>query len=68
MLYPTLSLIFNFNIFPKKKALIFFCLQELYHEFHALDRFEQDYERKYQEEDNLSSTQRGDEMLAILII
>ncbi|KAK9950370.1 hypothetical protein M0R45_005863 [Rubus argutus] len=33
---------------------------ELYHEFHALDRFEQDYERKYQEEDNLSSTQRGD--------
>ncbi|XP_004289602.1 PREDICTED: uncharacterized protein LOC101314230 [Fragaria vesca subsp. vesca] len=33
---------------------------ELYHEFHALDRFEQDYERKQYEEDNLSSTQRGD--------
>ncbi|XP_072964874.1 protein PSK SIMULATOR 1 [Typha angustifolia] len=32
---------------------------ELYHELHALDRFEQDYRRKNQEEDNLSAVQRG---------
>ncbi|KAM1747885.1 hypothetical protein ACFX12_008944 [Malus domestica] len=38
---------------------------ELYHELHALDRFEQDYRRKLQEEDNSSTTQRGDS-LAIL--
>lgn len=38
---------------------------ELYHELHALDRFEQDYRRKLQEEDNSSATQRGDS-LAIL--
>ncbi|XP_048436968.1 protein PSK SIMULATOR 1 [Pyrus x bretschneideri] len=38
---------------------------ELYHELHALDRFEQDYQRKLQEEDNSSTTQRGDS-LAIL--
>lgn len=38
---------------------------ELYHELHALDRFEQDYRRKAQEEDNSNSTQRGDS-LAIL--
>lgn len=42
-------------------------MQELYHEFHSLDRFEQDYDRKCQEEDNSLSTQRGDEMLPILI-
>ncbi|CAH9136231.1 unnamed protein product [Cuscuta epithymum] len=33
---------------------------ELYHELHALDRFEQDYRRKVQEDDNLSAAQRGD--------
>ncbi|GAB4844835.1 DNAJ domain protein [Ancistrocladus abbreviatus] len=38
---------------------------ELYHELHALDRFEQDYRRKLQEEDNPNTTQRGDS-LAIL--
>ncbi|XVF29953.1 hypothetical protein REPUB_Repub16aG0015600 [Reevesia pubescens] len=38
---------------------------ELYHEFHALDRFEQDYRRKLQEEDNSNAAQRGDS-LAIL--
>ncbi|XP_057532344.1 protein PSK SIMULATOR 1 isoform X2 [Amaranthus tricolor] len=38
---------------------------ELYHESHALDRFEQDYKRKLQEEENPSTAQRGDS-LAIL--
>ncbi|CAA0809808.1 Protein of unknown function (DUF668 [Striga hermonthica] len=38
---------------------------ELYHEMHALDRFEQDCRRKAQEEENSSSAQRG-ESLAIL--
>ncbi|KAL5558494.1 hypothetical protein UlMin_034705 [Ulmus minor] len=38
---------------------------ELYHELHALDRFEQDYRRKQQEEDNSNAGQRGDS-LAIL--
>ncbi|XP_057973315.1 protein PSK SIMULATOR 1 [Malania oleifera] len=38
---------------------------ELYHEMHALDRFEQDYRRKLQEEDASNATQRGDS-LAIL--
>ncbi|KAK6939788.1 protein of unknown function DUF3475 [Dillenia turbinata] len=38
---------------------------ELYHELHALDRFEQDYRRKLQEEDNSNVGQRGDS-LAIL--
>ncbi|KAM7510956.1 hypothetical protein LguiB_009831 [Lonicera macranthoides] len=38
---------------------------ELYHELHALDRFEQDYRRKLQEEDNSNTPQRGDG-LAIL--
>ncbi|KAL6269530.1 hypothetical protein ACE6H2_026441 [Prunus campanulata] len=37
---------------------------ELYHELHALDRFEQDYRRKLQEEDNSNTTQR--DSLAIL--
>ncbi|KAL7263620.1 hypothetical protein ACSBR1_001725 [Camellia fascicularis] len=31
---------------------------ELYHELHALDRFEQDYRRKQQEEDNSNAAQR----------
>ncbi|XP_030488358.2 protein PSK SIMULATOR 1 [Cannabis sativa] len=38
---------------------------ELYHELHALDRFEQDYRRKQHEEDNSNAAQRGDS-LAIL--
>ncbi|KAI3460639.1 hypothetical protein Pfo_017302 [Paulownia fortunei] len=38
---------------------------ELYHEMHALDRFEQDCRRKAQEEDNSNAAQRGDS-LAIL--
>ncbi|KAK2457811.1 protein PSK SIMULATOR [Trifolium repens] len=38
---------------------------ELYHELHALDRFDQDYRRKLQEEDSSNATQRGDS-LAIL--
>ncbi|XP_068659184.1 protein PSK SIMULATOR 1-like [Aristolochia californica] len=38
---------------------------ELYHELHALDRFEQDYKRKLQEEENTNTSQRGDS-LAIL--
>lgn len=32
---------------------------DLYHELHALDRFEQDYRRKLQEEENPNTTQRG---------
>ncbi|XP_052488910.1 protein PSK SIMULATOR 1 isoform X1 [Gossypium raimondii] len=36
---------------------------ELYHELHALDRFEQDYRRKLQEEDNSTAVQRGDSLL-----
>ncbi|KAI4326169.1 hypothetical protein MLD38_031509 [Melastoma candidum] len=35
---------------------------ELYHELHALDRFEQDYHRKRQEENNSNSTQKGDSL------
>lgn len=35
------------------------CVQDLYHELHALDRFEQDYQRKIQEEENPSTVQRG---------
>ncbi|KAE8100297.1 hypothetical protein FH972_018208 [Carpinus fangiana] len=38
---------------------------ELYHELHALDRFEQDYRRKLLEEDNSNGAQKGDS-LAIL--
>ncbi|KAJ6693591.1 hypothetical protein OIU85_004374 [Salix viminalis] len=38
---------------------------ELYHEMHALDRFEQDYRRKLQEDDKTNAAQRGDS-LAIL--
>jgi hypothetical protein len=41
--------------------------QDLYHELHALDRFEQDYQRKIQEEENPSTAQRGvGDTLAIL--
>lgn len=35
---------------------------ELYHELHALDRFEQDYHRKLQEEDSSNAAQRGDSL------
>lgn len=35
---------------------------ELYHEMHALDRFQQDYQRKQHEEDGSSVVQRGDNM------
>ncbi|XP_031487428.1 protein PSK SIMULATOR 1 [Nymphaea colorata] len=36
------------------------CTAELYHELHALDRFDQDYRRKLQEEENPTAAQRGD--------
>ncbi|CAN0928278.1 Protein PSK SIMULATOR 1 [Linum grandiflorum] len=35
---------------------------ELYHEMHALDRFEQDYQRKLHEDENSSTAQRGDSL------
>ncbi|KAI7750162.1 hypothetical protein M8C21_003121 [Ambrosia artemisiifolia] len=35
---------------------------ELYHELHALDRFEQDFRRKQQEEDNPNAPPRGDSL------
>ncbi|XP_042459102.1 protein PSK SIMULATOR 1-like [Zingiber officinale] len=35
---------------------------ELYHEFHTLDRFEQDSRRKQQEDDSASGVQRGDNL------
>ncbi|KAJ0972055.1 hypothetical protein J5N97_020014 [Dioscorea zingiberensis] len=35
---------------------------ELYHELHALDRFEQDIRRKHQEEENSNVVQRGDNL------
>ncbi|KAF0919301.1 hypothetical protein E2562_029155 [Oryza meyeriana var. granulata] len=38
------------------------CTAELYHEMHALDRFEQDCQRKQQEEDGSSVLQRGDNL------
>ncbi|XP_015688156.1 protein PSK SIMULATOR 1 [Oryza brachyantha] len=38
------------------------CTAELYHEMHALDRFEQDYQRKQQEEDGSSVPQRGENL------
>lgn len=38
---------------------------ELYHEFHALDRFEQDYQRKLEEVDSLHLPRKG-ESLAML--
>lgn len=33
---------------------------ELYHELHSLDRFDQDYRRKLQEEEHLTAAQKGD--------
>ncbi|KAL5227990.1 hypothetical protein ABZP36_016255 [Zizania latifolia] len=38
------------------------CTAELYHEMHALDRFEQDYQRKQQGEDGSSVLQRGNNL------
>lgn len=35
---------------------------ELYHELHALDRFDQDYRQKLQEEENSGPVQRGDSL------
>ncbi|KAI3761702.1 hypothetical protein L1987_52123 [Smallanthus sonchifolius] len=35
---------------------------ELYHELHALDRFEQDFRRKQLEEENLNAPPRGDNL------
>ncbi|KAG9442588.1 hypothetical protein H6P81_018442 [Aristolochia fimbriata] len=36
---------------------------ELYHELHALDRYEQDYRRKVQEEEALRITRRGEDLM-----
>nr|DAD22401.1 TPA_asm: hypothetical protein HUJ06_023864 [Nelumbo nucifera] len=38
---------------------------ELYHEFHALDRFEQDYRRKLEEVDSLHLPRRGESVMII---
>lgn len=38
------------------------CTADLYHEFHSLDRFEQDYKRKIREEENTNVTQRGENL------
>ncbi|WVZ68000.1 hypothetical protein U9M48_016997 [Paspalum notatum var. saurae] len=46
----------------KQCPVMIFAYQELYHEMHALDRFEQDYHRKQQEEDGSSAVQRGDNL------
>lgn len=34
-------------------------MQELYHELHALDRFEQDFQRKFHEEESVPAARRG---------
>lgn len=34
-------------------------MQELYHELHALDRFEQDYRRKLEEVESLHLPRKG---------
>ncbi|KAM4099863.1 hypothetical protein ACJW30_05G024000 [Castanea mollissima] len=39
--------------------------KELYHELHGLDRFEQDYQRKRQEEDKSLANHRGDNVAII---
>ncbi|KAL3638749.1 DNAJ domain protein [Castilleja foliolosa] len=38
---------------------------ELYHEMHALDRFEQDCRRKVQEEENLNAAQKGESLVIL---
>ncbi|KAK8928623.1 hypothetical protein KSP39_PZI017418 [Platanthera zijinensis] len=35
---------------------------ELYHELHSFDRLDQDYKRKFQEEQNLTTAQKGDSL------
>ncbi|URD85148.1 hypothetical protein MUK42_26696 [Musa troglodytarum] len=37
-------------------------VEELYHELHALDKFEQDYKRKHQEDNSANGVQRGDNL------
>lgn len=64
---------FNFKQFWETNMRYFFVslkrmfnilrLQELYHEMHALDRFEQDCRRKAQEEDNSSTAPRGNYLM-----
>lgn len=53
-------MLYDFNIlnYPSFKIICLF-LKELYHELHALDRFELDYRRMSKEESNLTATQRG---------
>ena len=53
------NLIYASILYRRTKRLNVFWLQELYHELHALDKFEQDYRRKLQEEDNSNASQRG---------
>ncbi|MBA0624022.1 hypothetical protein Godav_009433, partial [Gossypium davidsonii] len=55
----------SFRLAKIAENFLAFEFAELYHELHALDRFEQDYRRKLQEEDNSTAVQRGDS-LAIL--
>ncbi|CAA6655961.1 unnamed protein product [Spirodela intermedia] len=38
---------------------------DLYHEFHALDRFEQDYRSKLREEETLTAAQRGEHTMIL---
>ncbi|MQM05317.1 hypothetical protein Taro_038119 [Colocasia esculenta] len=38
---------------------------ELYHELHALDRFEQDYRRKLQEEESLPPSRQGENLMIL---
>jgi hypothetical protein len=40
-------------------CLLTMLLQELYHELHALDRFEQDFRRKFREEESVPAARRG---------
>lgn len=48
--------------------IIQYVVQELYHEMHALDRFEQDCRRKAQEEDNSNAAHRGIYVLQIVYL
>lgn len=42
-----------------KKLTLHSCVQELYHELNALDRFEQDYRRKLEEVEALHLPRKG---------
>lgn len=53
------SFVFDSYFKVLKKEPILFWMQELYHELHALDRFELDYQRKRLEEEMSISTQKG---------